>query len=325
MSCCSVTLSVAARWLFKGTDEFKSKEMSLRAKIVGAVIRRVMKKRMANFTDADEVRSLASTPAMVVPGDVTVEAAQVAGVAAEWLDSAGGDPTRVILYLHGGGYVFGGLDSHREIGWRLAKETGRRVLLLDYRLAPEHHFPAPVEDAYAAYHWLLEQSHAAQQIVVAGDSAGGGLALALALKLKDEGVTLPEALVLLSPWADLTLSGATIDANDGTDVMLSRGAVQRFADIYLNGQDAAHPYASPVLGDLSGLPRTYVIVGSGEVLRSDSDRLVEGINSAAGQVDIEVWPDMMHVFPIMARLIPEGKKAIKNIAQFLDSEKTKAS
>ena len=124
--------------------------------------------------------------------------------------------------------------------------------------------------------------------------------------------------MLLSPWADLTLSGATIDTNDHTDVMLSRGAVQRFADIYLNGQDAAHPYASPVLGDLSGLPRTYVIVGSGEVLRSDSDRLVKGINSAAGQVDIAVWPGMMHVFPIMARLIPEGKTAIKDIAHFLD-------
>ena len=293
--------------------------MSLRAKIVGAVIRRSMKKRLASFNDADEVRGLTNTPSSAPPSDIGVQAVDAAGVAAEWIESRDAKTHKVILYLHGGGYVFGGLDSHREIAWRLAKQTGQRVLLLDYRLAPEHHFPAPVDDAYAAYCWLLGEGYNAENLIVAGDSAGGGLAVALALKLKDEGVQLASALVLMSPWADLTLSGATIDANDATDVMLSRGALQRFADIYLGDQDAAHPYASPLFGDLSDLPRTYVIVGDGEVLRSDSDRLAEGIEAAGGVVSLKVWPGMMHVFPVAARLIPEGRQAIQEIDHFLQT------
>ena len=293
--------------------------MSLRAKIVGAVIRRSMKKRLASFNDADEVRGLTNTPSSAPPSDIGVQAVDAAGVAAEWIESRDAKTHKVILYLHGGGYVFGGLDSHREIAWRLAKQTGQRVLLLDYRLAPEHQFPAPVDDAYAAYCWLLGEGYSAENLIVAGDSAGGGLAIALALKLKDEGVQLASALVLMSPWADLTLSGATIDANDASDVMLSRGALQRFADIYLGDQDAAHPYASPLFGDLSGLPRTYVIVGDGEVLRSDSDRLAKGIEAAGGEISLKVWPGMMHVFPVAARLIPEGRQAIQDIGHFIES------
>ena len=293
--------------------------MSLRAKIVGAVIRRSMKKRLASFNDAEEVRGLTNTPSSAPPDDIGVQAVDAAGVTAEWIESRDAKPHKVILYLHGGGYVFGGLDSHREIAWRLAKQTGQRVLLLDYRLAPEHQFPAPVDDAYAAYCWLLGEGYSAENLIVAGDSAGGGLAIALALKLKDEGVQLASALVLMSPWADLTLSGATIDANDASDVMLSRGALQRFADIYLGDQDAAHPYASPLFGDLSGLPRTYVIVGDGEVLRSDSDRLAKGIEAAGGEISLKVWPGMMHVFPVAARLIPEGRQAIQDIGHFIES------
>ena len=129
--------------------------MSLRAKIVGAVIRRSMKKRLASFNDAEEVRGLTNTPSSAPPDDIGVQAVDAAGVTAEWIESRDAKPHKVILYLHGGGYVFGGLDSHREIAWRLAKQTGQRVLLLDYRLAPEHQFPAPVDDAYAAYCWLL--------------------------------------------------------------------------------------------------------------------------------------------------------------------------
>ena len=293
--------------------------MSLRAKIVGAVIRRSMKKRLASFNDAEEVRGLTNTPSSAPPDGIGVQAVDAAGVAAEWIESRDAKPHKVILYLHGGGYVFGGLDSHREIAWRLAKQTGQRVLLLDYRLAPEHQFPAPVDDAYAAYCWLLGEGYSAENLIVAGDSAGGGLAIALALKLKDEGVQLASALVLMSPWADLTLSGATIDANDASDVMLSRGALQRFADIYLGDQDAAHPYASPLFGDLSGLPRTYVIVGDGEVLRSDSDRLAKGIEAAGGEISLKVWPGMMHVFPVAARLIPEGRQAIQDVGHFIES------
>ena len=291
--------------------------MSFRAKVAGVMIRHLMKKRMATFGSPDEVRQLAGGMPGKVHKEAVVEPVDAGGVQAEWISFAGHNPAEVILYLHGGGYVFGGLDSHRDIGWRLAQATGKKVLLIDYRLAPEHVFPAAVEDAFAAYTWLLEQGLAADNLVVAGDSAGGGLSLALALKLKAESVVLPGALVLLSPWCDLTLQSPTIDANDASDVMLSRGALQRFANLYLDEHDPTAIYASPLLGDLSGLPRTYVIVGSGEVLRGDTDALVAALSAADVPVSVKVWEDMMHVFPIAAQLIPEGRVAIEDIAEFL--------
>ena len=222
-----------------------------------------------------------------------------------------------IVYLHGGGYVFGSLDSHRSIAWRLARASRMSVLLVDYRLAPEHPYPAAVDDAFTAYRWLLDHQVAEDRLVVAGDSAGGGLATALMLRLKTEGLRLPEAAVLLSPWADLTLSGASISDNAQRDAMLSREALTKFKTLYLQDTDPGAAYASPLYADLSGLPPVHVTVGSTEVLLSDAENLVTRINSYGGTAELSVWPKLPHVFPILGDLIPESKQAIEDMAAFI--------
>jgi monoterpene epsilon-lactone hydrolase len=223
----------------------------------------------------------------------------------------------VILYFHGGGYVFGDPDSHRDIAWRLGKESGSKVLVVDYRLAPEHRFPAAVDDAAASYRWLLQQGFAPDRIAVAGDSAGGGLAVALMVTLKNLGIDLPKVAVLMSPWVDLAMTGTSMVDNAKSDVMLSPEAISIFASYYLGDTNPKAPLASPVFADLSGLPPTLVLVGSKEVLLSDSETLVEKINTAGGDARLSVWPKMPHVFPILASVIPEGKKAVLDMADFL--------
>ncbi|HEY5646923.1 MAG TPA: alpha/beta hydrolase [Pseudomonadales bacterium] len=293
--------------------------MSVRASIVSFVLRHTLKKQMATFEDPAVMRRHAGLPGGRVPADVTVEPVDAGGVAAEWVYPRAHAADVAMLYLHGGGYVFGGLDSHRDIAWRLARESGIRVLVLDYRLAPEHRFPAAVEDVTAGYRWLLEQGYAADRIVVAGDSAGGGLSMALMVNLKQLGVPGPNAAVLMSPWADLAMTGASMQANAAADVMLSPEAIGKFASLYLGDGDARAPLASPVFADLSGLPPTYVIVGSHEVLRSDSETLVERITAAGGKAELKVWPNMPHVFPVLSAIIPEGRQAIGEMSAFTRS------
>jgi monoterpene epsilon-lactone hydrolase len=293
--------------------------MSIRASLVSLVLRHTVKKQMATFEDPVVMRQRAGLPGGRLPPGVAVEGVDVAGIPAQWIHTREHSADSVLLYLHGGGYVFGGLESHRGIATRLAEAAGIRVLLLDYRLAPEYRYPAAVEDATAAYRWLLGQGFAASRIVVAGDSAGGGLSAALMVNLKALGLPGPAAAVLMSPWADLAMTGASMQANATADAMLSPDAIRRFAAHYLGEGDPRAPLASPVFADLSGLPPTYVIVGSDEVLRSDSETLVERMNAAGGQAVLQVWPKMPHVFPVLSALIPEGRQAIRDMAAFIRS------
>lgn len=290
--------------------------MSIRASLVSFLMRRTLKKQLATFEDPEEIRNSPSLPGGKPPKTVAIEVVQAGGVPAEWVRPAAGAPDGAILYLHGGGYVFGGPDSHRDIACRLCVATGMPVLLLDYRLAPEHRFPAAVDDATAAYQWLLKTQDPAK-IVVAGDSAGGGLTLALMGRLKSLSSRLPKAVVLLSPWTDLAATGDSVQAHAEEDAIISPPALSRFAAHYLAEHDPKDPQASPLYADLSGLPPTLVLVGSHEVLRSDSDRIVERINAAGGQAQLSVWPDMPHVFPILASVIPEGRRAIEEISGFI--------
>ena len=209
------------------------------------------------------------------------------------------------------------VDSHRDIACRLARTAGVRALLVDCRLAPEHRFPAPVEDATAVYQWLLENGQAAEQLMVAGDSAGGGLSMALMVNLKTLGLPLPRAAVLMSPWTDLANTGESVARHAAADAMISPEAVEKFASLYLNGQDPTNPLASPHYADLSGLPPVQVLVGSEEVLLSDSERLVSGIKAAGGSAEIAIWPKMPHVFPVLAGVIPEGRQAIEDMSGFI--------
>ena len=296
--------------------------MSIRADVVSFFLRHTIKQQLASFDDPLKLRAQAGTSIGRTPAEVATETVDAGGVRAQWVgwqstpsDTSDGGP--VMLYFHGGGYVFGGLDSHRGLAWRLARQCSSKVLVVDYRLAPEHTCPAAVEDALASYQWLLAQNVAAEQIVVAGDSAGGGLCIALLVQLKALGLPQPKAAVLFSPWTVLTLSGASIEANAKQDAMLSPAALQRFRDLYQGETEPGSPLASPLFADLSGLPETCVFVGSEEVLLDDSNRLVERLNKAGVQAKLSVWAKMPHVFPLLAPFIPEGDKAIEEVASFL--------
>ena len=295
--------------------------MSIRASLINFMIRRTIKGQFDSI-DEDvaafrERMAESNKMAPKIPDEVKLEAVDANGVSCEWVTMGNADSSKVLLYFHGGGYVFGGLDSHRDLCWRLSEQSGARVLAVDYRLAPEHRFPGAVEDATTSYRWLLEQGYTADKIAIGGDSAGGGLAVATMLNLKNLGVKLPNCAILLSPWVDLSCSGDSIAANAKADPMLSPVAVQKFANLYLDDLDRKAPLASPLFADLTGLPPMLVHVGDTEILQSDAERLVNKINDAGGEAVLEVWPKMAHVFQVLASRIPEGKVAIEKLGEFI--------
>ncbi|WP_345812832.1 alpha/beta hydrolase [Paraburkholderia sp. PREW-6R] len=222
-----------------------------------------------------------------------------------------------VLYCHGGGYYFCSPRSHRSIVFGLATRADAPVFSLDYRLAPEHRFPAALDDACAAYRRLIATGIAAESIVMAGDSAGGGLALATLLALRDAGDPLPSGCLLFSPWTDLAATGATLRTNDGRDPMFSGPAIALAAKVYLGDAPATHPYASPVYGDLNGLPPLYIMAGSTEVLLDDSQRVADKARAAGVDCEFEVWENMPHVWPMFAPFIPEANRALDNAAAFV--------
>jgi len=244
------------------------------------------------------------------------EKALVGGVPGEW-QMPKVLTGRVILYLHGGGYVLGSSISRRDLGGGIADVASARALLLGYRLAPEHPFPAAVEDTVAAYRALLDSGTKPESIVIAGDSAGGGLAVAAMVSLKEQGVPLPAAGICISPWVDLACSGESMKTKLDADPMLGPGPLKRMGEMYLAGQDPATPLASPLFADLSGLPPLLIQVGSEEVLLDDALRLNATAKAAGVDVSLEVWDGMMHVWHLMARMIPEGKQAIQRIGKYI--------
>jgi len=251
------------------------------------------------------------------PPDVTRTPVEAAGRPAEWIAAPGADPSRAVLYLHGGGYVIGSLNTHRELAGRLSRASGARVLLLDYRLAPEHPFPAAVEDAAAAWRWLITQGVAARRAAVAGDSAGGGLTLATLLRLRDTGAPLPAAGVCLSPWVDLEATGASMQSRSAVDPIVQREPLLQMAQLYLGGASARDPLASPLYASLRGLPPLLVQVGEAETLLDDATRLSERARAAGVEVTLEVWPEMIHVWHLFAPLLPEGAKAVDGVGAFM--------
>lgn len=294
--------------------------MSIRAAVMRFLLRHTVKKQFDNFDDVPAFRERMANSARLtpkVPDEVSVVSTVVGGVACEWLGDNTARQDKVLMYLHGGGYVFGGPDSHRDIGWRLARAAGMRVLMVDYRLAPEHPFPAALEDATNCYRWLLDEGYEPGSVAIGGDSAGGGLSVALLINLRNLGLPLPAACILLSPWTDLSMSGDSMARNEALDPMLSKAILDKMAEYYLGKRDRRAPLASPLFGDLSGLPATYVQVGSLEVLRSDAERLADKIREAGGEVMLEVWPGMFHVFQVFAARVPEGRQAIEKLGEFL--------
>jgi acetyl esterase/lipase len=260
----------------------------------------------------------AATPGST-PEGVTVAPGTLGGRPAEWLTPVGPAPVGTILYLHGGGYCIGSLDTHRDLGARLAVAAGATVVTLDYRLAPEHPFPAAVDDACAAYAELSAEASGAGRLAVAGDSAGGGLAVATLLALRASGSPLPAAAACLSPWVDLTQQAPSYTTMAELDPMVTKEGLDVMADAYLAGADPTDPLASPLFApDLAGLPPILIEVGEHEVLLDDAVRLAERLEADGGTVSLTVWPRLIHVFQAFpGSLIPEADQSMVAVGSFL--------
>lgn len=252
-----------------------------------------------------------------VPPDVHREAVDAGGVPAEWIAAPEVTPDRAILYLHGGGYTIGSINTHREMISRLSRAAGARALAIDYRLAPENPFPAAVEDSTAAYRWLLSTGLHPTRLVIAGDSAGGGLTVATLVALRDAGHPLPAAAVCLSPWVDMEGLGESITTKAEVDPMVQREHLLDAAKAYLGDAHPRTPLAAPIYADLTGLPPLLIHVGTAEVLLDDATRLAERAKSAGVDVVLEPWDDMIHVWHFFASMLPEGQQGIDRVGEFI--------
>jgi acetyl esterase/lipase len=250
------------------------------------------------------------------PEGTSIEAADVAGVPGEWVTPPRGAGNRTIVYLHGGGYVMGSAAGHRGAIARIAEACEARAFGVNYPLAPEHPYPAALDAVMKVWQELLDRGTDPSSAVVAGDSAGGGLAIAAAMRARDEGLPLPGALVLISPWVDLTCSGETFATNAETDPMISPALRDR-SDQYAPGLDPTEPYLSPLFGDPTGLPPTLIQVAATECLLDDAERLAESMSTAGVDTTIEVWPDALHAWHIFAPAIPEALSAIDAVGTFV--------
>ena len=255
--------------------------------------------------DADE-----RAKAFVLPGDVTVQPVDANGVKAEWTSTPDADASSVILYLHGGGYVICSLQSHRHLVAEVGRAAGTRTLAIDYRLAPEHPFPAAVEDTVAAYRYLLDRGIRPERIALAGDSAGGGLVVGAMLAFREAGLPMPGCGWCISPWVDMEALGASFVDRAEADPTVQKATIEMMAQWYLGGADPRHPHAAPIYGDLRGLPPLLIQVGAVETLLDDSIALARKAGTADVPVELQIWPEMIHIWHIFFPMLSAGRRAI---------------
>ncbi len=249
---------------------------------------------------------------------VSVEATNVNGLYAEWLRPKSAREGKVLLYLHGGAYVIGNCATHRNMASHIAKAAGMAALVPEYRLAPEHRFPAGIEDCVGVYRFLLAEGFRPEDITIAGDSAGGGLTVATLLSLRHAGDPMPANAVLLSPFLDVTASGESMQTRSGQDPWFKQSDIEVVAGLYCNDEsEVRNPLVSPVFAHVAGLPPTYIQVGDDEILLSDSTRFAAKLEEAGIEVELEVWPEMWHVFQLFVGKMPEARKAIRKIGDYL--------
>jgi acetyl esterase/lipase len=299
--------------------------MSLSAEILRLALRYFVKRRLTPDPPVALLRQRVQSVHRFIPApprgtrELSIDAA---GIGAVRVATARSRNERHVLYLHGGGYVTGSPAEYRDFLWRIADAASGWVTCIDYRLAPEHPFPAALDDAVKTFSWLLAQGVAPRRTVIMGDSSGGGLALATLLRLRNEALPLPGAAVALSPWTDLALSGDSMRSNAYADPVMKVERAQAVARHYLAGADPRQPYASPLYGNLAGLPPILIQVGSDEILRDDSVRMAESLQASGSAVELEVWPRMPHSWQLYARILPEGRRAIARIGAFVDRQIT---
>jgi len=254
-----------------------------------------------------------------IPTDVHIESVEANGVRVEWSSSPNADPACVILFLHGGGYVSGSLESHRPLATEIGRVCGARTLALGYRLAPEFPFPAALEDALAGYRFLLSSGIDPRHIAVAGDSAGGGLTVALMVSARDAGLPQPACGWCISPWVDLECLSESMTSKAEVDPLIQKPYLKELAQAYLNGADPRTPLASPIYAGLKGLAPLLIQVGSAESLLDDAVRLANVAGAADVAVTLEIWPDMIHAWPLFHQQVTAGRHAIARAAAFMHS------
>ena len=291
---------------------------SWQAGLTSWVLRRWFKPKLARAPDAPALRRVMNGPTLPPPRGARAAHGAVGGIVGEWMTADGVPTVATLLYLHGGGYFACTPQTHRAVTSWFAL-AGFRTFAPDYRLAPEHPFPAGLEDAIAAYRGLL-QDHSPRQLVVAGDSAGGGLSTALLLSLRDRGIPLPAAAVLFSPFVDLAATGESARTNSARCAMFTGDAFGRAAQFYVGEGDRRAPLASPLYADLHDLPPLLIHVGADETLLDDSRRLAERAQRAGVKVELKVWPAVPHVWQLFHRWIPEGRGSLREAGMFLARE-----
>jgi monoterpene epsilon-lactone hydrolase len=278
---------------------------------------------LRNEFDLEYMRTTMNFNLDSVPESARISKVDAGGVLSEWIRGCDTHPDHRMLYLHGGGYVAGGLISHRPLVARISKASGCSILLLDYRLAPEHRFPAALNDALSAFRWMADNGPGGQRPAtrsfIAGDSAGGGLTLATLLALIEAGDDLPDAAVTLSAWTDLALTGESIRTNAALDPILNPRLMPDMASAYLGGIDPRTPLASPLFGDLARFSPLLLQVGEAEILHDDSVRFATKARTAGVQVTLEIWPEMFHVWQAFSSQFPEAQEAIDRIGMFIRS------
>jgi acetyl esterase/lipase len=252
-----------------------------------------------------------------IPRGVTVERIDLNGIPAAWVCPENADREKIILHLHGGGYVLGNIDVYQMLCSSLAQRTGLKVLLPEYRLAPEHPFPAALEDAQKAYRWLLAEGYKPENIVISGDSAGGGLGVATVLALRDANAPLPAAVVCLSPWTDLTFTGQSHIIRAQAEVLLRADELREWSVFYTGAENPSNPLISPIYADFHGFPPLLIQVGSDEILLDDARMLAEKARADGATVELHVWEGTWHVWHTLADMMPESRAAFDEIAQFV--------
>ncbi len=288
---------------------------SWQAHLITLLLKVQVKRRLRGQTDVAKVRATLEAVRHPVPRGVQAHARVFGGIAGEWLQPERNSTGGTLLYLHGGAYFACSAVTHRPITPGFAKR-GLQVFVPEYRLAPEHPFPAAIEDAVAAYRGLLASGIPADSITIGGDSAGGGLTLATLVSLRDAGDALPAAAMLFSPWTDLAATGASLVSNDRRDAMFQGNDIAAGAGPYLSGADPKNPLASPLYAELHGLPPLLIHAGTYEVLLDDSTRLANRARSAGTNVTLRTWPVVPHVWPLFS-FLPEARESMDDAARFL--------
>lgn len=301
---------------FSQKERFKM-TLSVRARFWRRVLRRMYNEQLAEIADSRLRETNIAALSRYVTRGVRIERFEIEGLPAAWLGPKGTSEDKIILYLHGGGYVSGSINTHLILCLPMTQVLKRNILLPQYRLAPEHPFPAALEDALTAYRWLLGQGYHPKHIVLAGDSAGGGLAVSTTLALREAGDPLPAAVICLSPWADLTHSGQSHITKAVIEPVLKTEVLKQWANWYANSTPLTHPLISPVLADFHGFPPLLIQVGSDEILLDDSLKLAEKARADGVDVTLRIWDGLWHVWQALGRLIPESGQAFEQIREFL--------